>query len=122
VSTLGEREYRGVCAFALSGGKLVCRRGCEDADVVESIDALRRFMAGPDKDMSDCRRLGGWGSCAFDGYGGEIAERDGWWYGGDAIVNVEAVVEIKGEETRRSAVRAKDPSLPMCLGGRIDGC
>jgi hypothetical protein len=46
-------------ALALSGGgKEVCRRGClEDAEVVESMDALRRFIAGAEEGMSACLRL-----------------------------------------------------------------
>lgn len=44
---------------ALSGGgKEVCRRGwLEDAEVVESMEALRRFMAGAEDGISDCLRF-----------------------------------------------------------------
>jgi len=59
------------------GGKLVWRRGCEDVDVVDSMEALRRFVEGP-LGMSDCRRLSGWGRGECEGYGGEIAESE-WW-------------------------------------------
>jgi hypothetical protein len=66
-SAVGEREKAGVWA-AFSGGKEVWRKGwLEVADVVESIEALRRFIAGAADGMSDCLRFGGWGSCALDG-------------------------------------------------------
>jgi hypothetical protein len=58
VSTLGERVKReGVCDF--SGGKEVWRRGWSDdeAEVVESIEALRRLVVGAEDGMSVCRRL-----------------------------------------------------------------
>ena len=42
------------------GGKEVCRRGWgEGADAVESMEALRRLIAGADEGMSVCRRFGG---------------------------------------------------------------
>ena len=74
VSTLGEREYRGESKVTFSGGgKEVCRRGCREfAEVVESIEALRLLLEVADELISDCRLLGG--SCALEGYGGEIAE------------------------------------------------
>lgn len=60
----------------ISGGKEVCRRGWaeEVPDVVESMEAFRRLIAGAEDGMSDCLLFGGWGSCACDGYGGDIAE------------------------------------------------
>lgn len=73
-------------ALALSGGKEVCRRGwAEEAEVVESMEALRRFMAGAEDGISDCRRFEDWGSCALGGYGGEACENKLWAYGGEAI-------------------------------------
>lgn len=38
------------------------------------MEALRRFMEGAADGMSDCLRFRGAGSCAFGGYGGEMAE------------------------------------------------
>jgi hypothetical protein len=58
VSILGDRE-KGTEFATFSGGKDVCRSGwTEVADVVESIEALRRLMEGPEA-ISDFRRLGG---------------------------------------------------------------
>ena len=59
---------------AFSGGKEVWRRGWEVTGVLESMEALRRLTDGAEEGMSDCRRFRGCGSCACDGYGGEIAE------------------------------------------------
>lgn len=59
VSTLGEREYRGVPARVFSGGKEVWRRGCEALEVVESMDAFRRLFAGAEEGISDCLLFGG---------------------------------------------------------------
>lgn len=59
MSEVGEREKAGVRA-EVSGGKEVWRRGWADVpEVVESMDALRRFRAGAEVGMSDCRRFGG---------------------------------------------------------------
>lgn len=70
-STEGDREYRALEEAAISGGKEVWRSGCDEAEVVESIEALRRLVEGAEVGMSVCRRLGGWGrSCG----GGESAE------------------------------------------------
>jgi hypothetical protein len=73
--------------MALSGGgKEVCRRGwLEDADVVESMDALRRLIAGAEDGISDCRRFEDCGSCVLEGYGGDTWENKLCAYGGDAI-------------------------------------
>ena len=59
VSTEGEREYRSVPVIALSGGgKEVCRSGwLEEAEVVESMEAFRRLIAGAEDGISDCRRF-----------------------------------------------------------------
>lgn len=68
MSEVGERENAGVVWEAFSGGNEVWRRGwVEAAEVVESMEALRRFWAGAEEGISDCRRFGGWGSCALDG-------------------------------------------------------
>jgi len=59
VSMLGDREKAAELA-TFSGGKDVCRSGwTEVADVVESMEALRRLMAGAEEDISDGRRFGG---------------------------------------------------------------
>jgi hypothetical protein len=72
-------------APALSGGKEVCRRGwAEDAEVVESIEALRRLGVGAAGGMSDCLRFGG--SCALVGYGGESWEKRLWAQGGGSVI------------------------------------
>lgn len=53
VSMLGEREKAAELAI-FSGGKEVCRRGwAEVAEVVDSMEALRRLLAGPDVGRSD---------------------------------------------------------------------
>ena len=57
-STLAEREKAWSCA-EFSGGKEVCRRGCDELDVMESMDALRRLAEGAADGISDCRRLEG---------------------------------------------------------------
>jgi hypothetical protein len=58
VSILGDREKAAELA-RFSGGNEVCRSGwAEVADVVESMEALRRLMEGAE-DISDCRRFGG---------------------------------------------------------------
>jgi hypothetical protein len=56
-STLGERENLWSCE-EFSGGKDVWRSGCEEVDVMESMDALRRLAEGAVDGMSDCRLLG----------------------------------------------------------------
>lgn len=67
VSTLGDREYCGVWLDLSKGGKEVCRRGCDDAEVVDSIEALRRLTEGADDGISDCLRFGGCGREVEDG-------------------------------------------------------
>lgn len=84
MSMLGDLEnLRAPDAF--SGGNEVCRSGCVGADALDIIEALRRLPAGPEEGISDCLRLRGEGSWAFDGWGGEKAERL-LWLGGDAMV------------------------------------
>jgi hypothetical protein len=41
--------------------------------VVESIEALRRLIAGAEEGISVCLLFGGWGSCALEGYVGDMA-------------------------------------------------
>lgn len=56
----------------VSGGKEVWRSGWEEAEVVESIEALRRFVEGAEVGMSVCRRLGGWGRSCDVGESAEV--------------------------------------------------
>lgn len=80
-------------ALAFSGGKEVCRRGwAEEAEVVESIEALRRLGVGAEFGISDCLRFGG--SCALGGYGGESWVKRLWAQGGGGSV-ISAV--LKGD-------------------------
>lgn len=47
-------------ALAFSGGKEVCRRGwLEEAEVVESMEVLRRFTPGAEGGISGCLRFCG---------------------------------------------------------------
>ena len=68
-SALGDRENWSSLEFVCSGGKEVCRRGCDEAEVVDFIEALRRLVEGADVGISVCRRLRG---------RGRVLECDGW--------------------------------------------
>ena len=61
-------ERFGNRAAFISGGNEVCRRGWDEevADVVESIEALRRFTEGAAVGISDCLRFKVAGSWALD--------------------------------------------------------
>jgi hypothetical protein len=62
VSKEGEREppmEDSVLMELSGGGNEVWRRGCEAADMVESMLPLRRLLGDVEDGMSDCRRLGG---------------------------------------------------------------